>query len=167
MDHLDPDPEDIYRQIDLENEAECTAEVTRLRKKLRGYKTHFTIAFNVLGSLINASQNRNNQFDRSTDTMNAMRRAREKLESRFNKLENCFRRLMELTSENDQLVIYEEGLESCCDKYRQAIQGMGDLMIAMNPQPAPQYAPIAGKLTDLRGFQSYRYRVTQIVWVMI
>ena len=38
MDHLDPDPEDIYRQIDLENEAECTAEVTRLRKKLRGYK---------------------------------------------------------------------------------------------------------------------------------
>ena len=54
MNHLDTDSDDIYRQIDLENEAERTAEVERLRKKLRGYKTHFTIAFNVLGSLINA-----------------------------------------------------------------------------------------------------------------
>ena len=156
MNHLDTDSDDIYRQIDMENEAERTAEVDRLRKKLRGYKTHFTIAFNVLGSLINASQNRNNQFDRSTDTMNAMRRAREKLESRFNKLEMCFRRLMELTSENDQLVIYEEGLESCCDRYCQAIQGMGDLMIAMNPQPAPQYPPIAGNAQTLRPIEALK-----------
>ena len=107
MDQIGPDSDDIYRQIDEENEAECTAEVTRLRKKLRGYKTHFTIALNVLTSLINASQNGDNQFDRSTDSMNAMRRAREKLESRFNKLEKCFRRVMDLTSENEDLAVYE------------------------------------------------------------
>ena len=156
MDHLDPDPEDIYRQIDLENEAECTAEVTRLRKKLRGYKTHFTIAFNILSSLVNASQNGDNQFDRSTDTMNAMRRAREKLESRFNKLEKCFRRLMELTSENDPLVVYEDALEAYCERYTQAIQGMGNLMIAMNPPPAPHQAPIAGHAQILRPIEALK-----------
>ena len=137
MDQLGPDPDDIYRQINEENEAECTAEVTRLRKKNRGYKTHFTMAFNVLRSLINASQNGDNQFDRSTDSMNAMRRAREKLEYRYNKLEKCFNRLMEITSENDQITVHEEGLETYKERCTQAIQGMGELMIAMNPPPAP------------------------------
>ena len=55
MAQIGPDPDDIYRQINEENEAECTAELTRLRKKNRGYKTHFTMAFNVLRSLITAS----------------------------------------------------------------------------------------------------------------
>ncbi len=73
MDQIGLDQDDIYRQIDEGNEAECTAEINRLRKKNRGYKTHFTMAFNVLRSLINASQNGDNQFDRSTDSMNAMR----------------------------------------------------------------------------------------------
>ena len=68
MDHLSPDLSDIYRQIDVENAAECTAEVTRLLKKLRGFKSHFTLAFRVLARLINSSQNDDNQFDRSTDT---------------------------------------------------------------------------------------------------
>ena len=53
MDHLDTDSSDIYREIDEDNAAECTAEITRLLKKHRGYKPHFTLAYRVLARLIN------------------------------------------------------------------------------------------------------------------
>ena len=157
MDHLDPDSSDIYRQIDEENAAECTAEVTRLLKKLRGYKSHFTLAFRVLARLINASQNENNQFDRSTDTMNAMRRARVTLESRYKKLEKCYFRIMDLTPMGDETYgTYEEQFKTYYDQYAQAIQGMGNLMIAMNPPPAPHQAPIAGHAQILRPIEALK-----------
>ena len=101
MDHIDPDSADIYREINEENQAECTAEIARLLRKLKGYQSHFTIALGVLARLINSSQNGDNQFDRSTDTMNAMRRARYTLESRYKKVEKCYFRIMDLTSENE------------------------------------------------------------------
>ena len=156
MDHLDPDSSDIYRQIDEENAAECTAEVTRLLKKLRGFKSHFTLAFRVLVTLINASRNADNQFDRSTDTMNAMRRARETLESRYKKLEKCYNRIMDLSPDDETFKTYADQLEGYNTQYRDTIQAMGNLMIAMNPQPAPQQAPVAGHAQTLRPIEALK-----------
>ena len=49
MDQIGPDPDDIYRQINEENEAECTAEVTRLRKKNR--VTKLTLLWPLMSSV--------------------------------------------------------------------------------------------------------------------
>ena len=88
------DTDDIIRPIDQKNEGEVENEVKRLLRKNRGFKSNFTTACNILNKIINAASQGNN-FDRSPDTMNAMRRARETLEIRFNKLERCYNRIMD------------------------------------------------------------------------
>ena len=82
------DPDDIYRPIQEENEEERSKEIKRLIPKLRALKSHFTAAYNVLTNLITATRGDDSpSFDRSSGTMSALDRAREKLELRFQKVE--------------------------------------------------------------------------------
>ena len=72
-----PDPDDIYRPIQEENEEERSKEIKRLIPKLRALKSHFTAAYNVLTNLITATRGEDNSsFDRSSGTMSALDRAR-------------------------------------------------------------------------------------------
>ena len=91
------DPDDIYRVIDEDKEDQRTAEVARLFPKLRALKGHFTAAYNILSNLITATRGVDNTFDTSSGNQNAIERAREKLELRFEKLERCFNRILTLS----------------------------------------------------------------------
>ena len=66
-----PDPDDILRTIDEENEDQRNTEVKRLLPKLRAFKSHFTASYNILANLITATRGKDNNFDRSTGTMSA------------------------------------------------------------------------------------------------
>ena len=94
MEQSGVDTDDIIRTLDRQNEGDVENEIKRLLRKNRGFKSNFTIACNILNKIINAAS-QGNSFDRSSDTMNAMRRARETLEIRFNKLERCYNRIMD------------------------------------------------------------------------
>ena len=151
-----PDPDDILRQIDVNNVAECATELNRLLKKRRTFKSTFTMANNTLISFINASQGENDQFDRSVDTMNAMRRARETLELRYTRLERCISRMMDLTTVDDTLAAIEKDFEKYNNKYLATIQGMGNLMIAMSPPQPAQAAQGIGPAQSLRPIQALK-----------
>ena len=138
-----PDPDDMLRQIDIDNAAECATEFNRLLRKRRTFKATFTQAYNTLVNYISAARGENNQFDRSVDTMNAMRRAKEKLELRFDRLEKCLSRMMDLTTVEADLETLEKDIDKYSTKHLQSIQAMGSLMIAMTPQqPAQGVGPV-------------------------
>ena len=50
------DPDDIFRDIDLENEDEVDEENARLIKKRKGYRASFTSIVNSINNLITASR---------------------------------------------------------------------------------------------------------------
>ena len=81
------DPDDIYRVIDEDKEDQRKAELNRLVPKLRAFKGHYTAAYNVLDNLIKVTRGVDNTFDTSYGNQNAIERAREKLDLRFEKLE--------------------------------------------------------------------------------
>ena len=92
-----PDPDDIFREIDETNFEQRKAELDRLAYKLRTLKGHHTTAYNILDNLIKATRGANNTFDASTGNQNAIERAREKLELRFEKLERCHNRMLSIS----------------------------------------------------------------------
>ena len=51
-----PDPDDIYRELDEENEDACAAEITRLKRKRKGLRSTFTEILNIIDRLITASR---------------------------------------------------------------------------------------------------------------
>ena len=145
-----PDPDDIFRQIDLENPAECSAEFNRLLKKRKPFKATFTTAYNILVNHIAAARGENGQFDRSVVTMNALRCAKETLELRYSRLEKCLSRMMELTDVEDTSNTLEKELDKYSGKHVQAIQMMGNLMISMSSQQPAQAAQGVGPVQSLR-----------------
>ena len=88
MEQSGADTDDIIRPIDQKNEGDVENKVKRLLRKNRGFESNFTTAYNILNKIMNAAS-QGNSFDRSPDTMNAMRCAREILEIWFNELERC------------------------------------------------------------------------------
>ena len=77
------DQDDIIRGIDEESATECAAEITRLKRKRKGYKAAFTGILNIIDRLITASQGADNSINRSEDKNLTMERALEKLEHRY------------------------------------------------------------------------------------
>ena len=51
-----PDPDDIFRVIEEDNEDLRNTEVKRLLPKLRAFKSHFTGSYNILANLITATR---------------------------------------------------------------------------------------------------------------
>ena len=144
MPQEEANPDDIFRTIDEENLDQRTAEVDRLIKKLRTLKGHHTSAYNVLSNLIKATRGDDNNFDTSTGNQNAIERAREKLEQRFDKLERCYNRLLSIshglnyTDGRDIPTKLEGDFKQIQDNYGEIIAARGKLMIDMLPKPASQ-----------------------------
>ena len=82
-----PDPDDIIRVIDEESEDECTAEITRLKRKRKGFRAAFTEILNIIDRLITASRGADNRVNKSEDNKVSLLRAFEKLEKRYEKLQ--------------------------------------------------------------------------------
>ena len=77
------DQDEIFKHINEESEAECAVEITRLKRKRKGYKAAFTGILNIIDRLITASQGADNSINRSEDKNLTMERALEKLEHRY------------------------------------------------------------------------------------
>ena len=80
------DPDDIFRDIDLDNQDDVDEEVIRLTKKRIGFRASFTSIINSINNLITASRGDNGAVNKSQANKEALLRAREKLEVRYEKL---------------------------------------------------------------------------------
>ena len=156
------DPDDIYRVIDEDKEDQRTAEVACLFPKLRALKGHFTAAYNVLSNLITATRGVDNTFDTSTGNQNAIERAREKLELRYEKLERCYNRMLSIshnlkTSDNiSSTDLLEKDFQAIQDKYGTIIATRGQLMIDMLPKQAPDQGQIGGANQNLKPIEALK-----------
>ena len=81
------DQDDIIRELDEESATECAAEITRLKRKRKGFKAAFTEILNIIDRLITASTGADNKVNRSEDNRLAIQRAFEKLELRYEKVQ--------------------------------------------------------------------------------
>ena len=45
---MDPDPDDILRDINEESENDTAAEITRLKRKRKGFRAAFTEILNII-----------------------------------------------------------------------------------------------------------------------
>ena len=150
------DPDDIFRVIDEDKEDQRNAEFNRLIPKLRALKSHFSGAWNVLANLIQTTRGQDNNFDRSAGTQKAIDRAREKLEQRFEKLERCYNRMLALQHDEQAAGRVEADLKGTQDKYANAIQALGQLMIEMLPQKATQEVPAGGAAQNLKPIEALK-----------
>ena len=75
------DLDDIFRDIDLDNQDDVDEEVIRLTKKRIGFRASFTSIVNSINNLITASRGTNGTVNKSQANKDALQRAREKLES--------------------------------------------------------------------------------------
>ena len=73
-----PDPDDIYRELDEENEDACAAEIARLKRKRKGLRSTFTEILNIIDRLITASRGADNRINKSEDNKVSLLRAFEK-----------------------------------------------------------------------------------------
>ena len=133
-----PDPDDIFRPINEDEENERGSEITRLIPKLRALKSHFTAAYNVLNNILRATRGQDDNFDRSAGTRSALERAREKLELRFHKTERCFNRLLALSHDDESANKLETDFHTVQERYANQLHSFGQLMIDMLPRQAPQ-----------------------------
>ena len=135
-----PDPDDILREIDEQNAAECLQEIQRLWKKRTGFKAFFTQCINNLVALIQAARGGADEdlLDRSSGTREALQRQREKLEISYDKLQKLHNRVLSINheekdAENSKLYVREE--QTASQRYVQAIQAYGKLMVDLLPAP--------------------------------
>ena len=59
------DPDDIFRDIDLDNQDDVNEENIRLVKKRKAYRSNFTLSVNSISNQITASRFQNGAVDRS------------------------------------------------------------------------------------------------------
>ena len=121
------DPDDIIREIDENNEDQCEAEIERLRKKRRGFRAAFTEIENIVTNLITATRGADGALDRSEANRNAIQRAREKLETRYEKLQRLNNRMLSITDDEEAIGIYENNIENASDRYNQCIASLTEL----------------------------------------
>ena len=78
--------DDIIRQIDEQDAPACATEITRIKRKRRGYITAFNRSVKAFTSLIDSTRGEGGIFDRSPGKQGAIARERERLEIRYEKL---------------------------------------------------------------------------------
>ena len=146
--------DDIFREIDESVNAECAAEIERLKKKRRGFKAAFTQILNVIDKLIQASKGPDNKINKSESNRLALERAFEKLEQRFEKLEKINYRILSINQVPDDQAGYQEAIDANTAAYTERIEALGQLRIAMlsNQQGAVNDGQNAGikTVTDLK-----------------
>ena len=109
---MDPDPDDILREIDEESEAETAAEITRLKRKRKGFRAAFTEILNIIDRLITDSKGTDNRINRSEDNRLALQRAFEKLELRYEKLQKLNHRVLAINLVTDNDNVYQASIDA-------------------------------------------------------
>ena len=132
---MEPDPDDIIRDIDEEDADACLQETTRLLRKRRGFRAAFTQSINCLAALVNNTRGENGVFDRTPGTHQAIQRQREKLETRFEKIQKVHHRCLQLNpvEEDENYQAYLTEINTAQARYNQAVEAVGALMIDMLP----------------------------------
>ena len=141
---MEPDQDDIIRVIDEDSEEECAAEITRLKRKRKGYRAAFTEIQNIIDRLITASRGPDNKLNRSEDNRFALQRASEKLEQRYEKLQKLNQRILSINFVEEDDAAYQDAIDVALNLYTQRIDNLGALRIAMLPNPNQQWAGGAG-----------------------
>ena len=134
------DPDDIFRDIDLENEDEVNEENARLIKKRKGYRASFTSIVNSINNLITASRGENGAIDKSQGNKEALQRAREKLEIRYEKLQTLNNRQLVITQDVEvenvrDAGVYQTNIDNTDERYNQVIRDLAKLNLEIQPQP--------------------------------
>ena len=139
------DPDDIFRDIDLDNQDDVLEENHILVKKRKSYRSNFTLSVNSINNLITASRGDNGALNKSQANKDALQRAREKLEIRYEKLQTLNNRLMIITNdqaqeENDQVYAREEGayqiiIDNTDERYNQVVRDLTTLELELQPYP--------------------------------
>ena len=137
--------DEIFKHINEESEAECAAEITRLKRKRKGYKAAFTGILNIIDRLITASQGADNRINRSEDNRLAIERAFEKLEHRYVMLEKVNHRIISINHVQDDEAGYQEAIDTAANSYMERIDNWGQLRIDMMPNPNQQEAGVQVK----------------------
>ena len=141
---MEPDQDDIIRVIDEDSEEECAAEITRLKRKRKGYRAAFTEIQNIIDRLVTASRGPDNKLNRSEDNRFALQRASEKLELRYEKLQKLNQRILSINFVEEDDAAYQDAIDVALNLYTQRIDNLGALRIAMLPNPNQQWAGGAG-----------------------
>ena len=128
------DPDDIIREIDETDENEVYSEFERLKRKRRGFRAALTEIKNNITNLINASRGAAGELDKSEANRNALQRAREKLEIRYEKLQRIESRLLSLTVSEENVEILEKNIKIHTKEYNECITNLGALSLDMQAQ---------------------------------
>ena len=133
------DPDDIFRDIDLDDEEEVIEENNRLIKKRKGYRSNFTLSVNSINNLITASRFDNGKVNKSQANKEALLRAREKLEVRYEKLQALNNRQLVITQDEEQdnreAGQYQKNIDNAAERYNQTIRDLAKLEEALQPPP--------------------------------
>ena len=134
------DPDDIFRDIDLDNQDDVNEENHRLIKKRKGYRSNFTLSINSINNLITASRFENGTVNKSQANKEALLRAREKLEVRYEKLQALNNRQLVITQDVEvedvrEAGYYQGNIDNAAERYNQVIRDLAKLEEAIHPQP--------------------------------
>ena len=133
------EPDDIFRDIDLEDQDVIDEENARLIKKRTGYRSNFTLSINSINNLITASRFDSGAVDKSQGNREALQRAREKLEVRYEKLQALNNRQLVITQDEEPYVkqagTYQGNIDNAAERYNQVIRDLAKLNEAIQPQP--------------------------------
>ena len=150
------DQDDIIRGIDEESATECAAEITRLKRKRKGFKAAFTEILNIIDRLITASTGADNKVNRSEDNRLAIQRAFEKLELRYEMIQKLNHRILGINQVQDDDAGYQEAIDTASNSYMQRIDNWGQLRIAMLPNPNQHGAGGLGEGRNLRPVEALK-----------
>ena len=133
------EPDDIFRDIDLEDQDVIDEENARLIKKRKGYRSNFTLSINSINNLITASRFDSGAVDKSQGNREALQRAREKLEVRYEKLQALNNRQLVITQDEEPYVkqagTYQGNIDNAAERYNQVIRDLAKLNEVIQPQP--------------------------------
>ena len=134
------DPDDIFRDIDLNEQDDIDEENIRLIKKRKGYRSNFTLSVNSINNLMTASRFDSGGVNRSQGNKEALLRARQKLETRYEKLQALNNRQLVITQDEEvedvrEAGFYQGNIDAAAERYNQIIRDLALLDEALQPQP--------------------------------
>ena len=149
------DGDDIIRAINEDEDAACETEITRLKRKRKGLRAALTEICNVIDTLIDSSYGADDKVDRSEGNRLALQRASEKLEARYEKLQRCNNRILDINRVNDDDAGYQDAITDTTTRYNDRLQKLGRLRIDMlpNQQQGAAGAPQGAQLRPVEALK--------------
>ena len=129
------DQDDIFRDIDLDDEDAIEEEQQRLRRIRRGFKSAFTSTINGINNLLTASYSANGTANKSQANKEALQRAREKLEVRHEKLQTLINRQLVITNSEEHQKAYQDMIDDFDEQYNEVIKDIAKFDLALQPYP--------------------------------